>query len=221
MCGIAGIFVETHADAPSLEALQHMIAMLRHRGPDGYGLYRDERMGLGHTRLSIIDLVGGAQPMANEDESMWVTLNGEIFNYLELRQELTDRGHRFQTRSDTEVIVHSFEEYGERAWSKFNGQFAFALWDRRRRRLWLVRDRLGILPLFYARRPAAVLFASEMKALFATGELEPHFDPTGLAQVFTRWSASPPATVFSGVCAVLPGTALLYEVPAAPSSLRR
>ena len=122
-----------------MEELRRMVAVLGHRGPDGYGLYRDERVGLCHSRLSIIDLSTGAQPIHNEDESVWVIFNGEIFNYLELRSDLEDRGHRFYTRSDTEVIVHCFEEYGERAWEMFNGQYALALWDRRVRRLWLVR----------------------------------------------------------------------------------
>jgi asparagine synthase (glutamine-hydrolysing) len=188
-----------------------MVAMLRHRGPDGYGLFRDEGIGLGHARLSIIDLAGGAQPIHNEDQSIWVVYNGEVFNYVELREALERRGHRFYTRSDTEVVVHAYEEYGHGAWAQFNGQFALALWDGRRRKLWLARDRVGILPLFYARVGRRLLFASEAKALFATNFLEPRFNPTGLTQVFTRWSTSDQATVFDGVKSVPLGTAIRFD----------
>ncbi len=176
-----------------------MVAMLRHRGPDGYGLYRDERVGLGHARLSIIDVEGSAQPLASEDESVWITFNGEIFNYIELREELRARGHRFRTAGDTEVIVHCYEEYGERAWEKLNGQFAFGLWDSARRVLWLVRDRLGILPLFHARADGRVLFASEAKAIFAAGAVVPRLSGPAVAEVFTRWAVPAPATVFEGI----------------------
>ncbi len=188
-----------------------MAAMLRHRGPEGYGLYRDDLVGLAHTRLSIIDLAGGAQPMSNEDESVWLSCNGEIFNYVELREELEARGHRFRTRSDSEVAIHCYEEYGERAWSMFNAQFALALWDRRAGRLFLVRDRVGIVPLYYSKVGGRVLFASEAKALFATGRLEPRFDGAGLMQVFTRWSTPAPSTIFHGVRSVPPGTAICFD----------
>jgi asparagine synthase (glutamine-hydrolysing) len=187
MCGIAGILQRGDAGAVPFEDLRRMVAMLGHRGPDGYGLYRDDRVGLGHARLSIIDLEGGFQPIHNEDRSIWLSFNGEIFNYLELRRDLASLGHHFYTDGDSEVIVHLYERYGERAWAMLNGQFAFALWDARRRLLWLVRDRLGILPLHFARTPNRVLFGSEAKALFACDDLEPEFDPDGLAEVFTRW----------------------------------
>jgi len=211
MCGIAGILTAPSVGAVSFEELRRMVAVLRHRGPDGYGLYRDDRVGLGHARLSIIDLAGGAQPIHNEDKTVWVTFNGEIFNYIELRAELERLGHRFYTQSDTEVIVHSFEQYGEGAWARFNGQFAFALWDSRRRQLWLVRDRVGILPLYYARVGGRVLFGSEAKALFATGHLNPELDGEGLVDVFTRWSASAPCTVFRNVRSVRPATAMCID----------
>ena len=188
-----------------------MVAMLRHRGPDGYGLYRDDRVGLGHSRLSIIDLEGGFQPIHNEDGSIWIVFNGEIFNYVELRAQLQALGHRFYTQSDTEVIVHCFEQYGSGAWEMFNGQFALALWDGRERRLWLVRDRVGIVPLHYARVGGRVLFGSEAKAIFATGRLTPRFDPLGLTHVFTRWGACAPATVFAGVRSVPPGAAVCFD----------
>ncbi len=211
MCGIAGILVGCDTAPVSFEELRRMVAMLRHRGPDGYGLYRDERVGLAHARLSIIDLSGGAQPIHNEDKTVWVTFNGEIFNYVELRNQLEGAGHRFYTQSDTEVIVHCFEEYGAGAWEKFNGQFALALWDSRKRRLWLVRDRVGILPLHYARLPGRVLFGSEAKSLFASGHLVPRFCAHGLIQAFVRWSAAAPLTVFEGVRSVLPGSAVCFD----------
>ncbi len=211
MCGIAGILQRPDHGPVSLEELRRMVAMLRHRGPDGYGLYRDADVGLGHTRLSIIDLSGGAQPLSNEDGTIWITFNGEIFNYVELRAELVDRGHQFRTSSDTEVIVHAYEEYGADAWMKLNGQFAFGLWDGRQRRLWLVRDRLGILPLFHARADGRVLFASEAKAIFATGRVTPQLHAAGVAQVFTRWAAGAPTTVFAGVRSVPPGAWVCYD----------
>jgi asparagine synthase (glutamine-hydrolysing) len=188
-----------------------MAAMLRPRGPDGYGLYRDEGVGLAHTRLSIIDPAGGSQPMHNEDGSIWITFNGEIFNYIELREQLARLGHRFRTSSDTEVILHAYEHYGQDAWSRLNGQFAFGLWDSRRRRCWLVRDRLGILPLLYARAAGRVLFASETKALFASGHVQPRFGVAGLSQVFTRWAASAPTTVFDGIRSVPPGASICFD----------
>ncbi len=210
MCGLAGVLSEQRHGVVSFEVLRRMAAMLRHRGPDGYGLYRDDRIGLAHTRLSIVDLAGGAQPIHNEDRTVWVVFNGEIFNHVELRRELEARGHRFYTRSDTEVIVHGFEEWGAAAWEHFNGQFAFALWDDRERRLWLVRDPLGILPLHYARVDGRVVFASEAKALFATGYVPVRFDPHGIGEVFSLWSAPAPNTVFEGVQTVSPGTAVSF-----------
>ena len=148
MCGIAGILNLTGEPVdPCLP--RRMIERLRHRGPDGVGYYADAGVGLGHARLSILDLAGGHQPMSNEDQSLWITFNGEIFNYVELREELVRRGHQFATRSDTEVILHAYEEYGEACVHHFNGQWAFAIWDTRARTLFLSRDRLGVRPVFY------------------------------------------------------------------------
>jgi asparagine synthase (glutamine-hydrolysing) len=188
-----------------------MVAMLVHRGPDGYGMYRDERVGLGHARLSLIDLEGGSQPIRNEDGSVWLVFNGEIFNYLELRQQLKALGHRFYTEGDSEVIVQAYERYGADAWPMFNGQFAFALYDRRKRKLWLVRDRVGVLPLHYALADGHLLFASEAKALFAGGRLAPRLSMPGVAEAFIRWSAAPPRTLFEGVAQVPPATALCFD----------
>jgi asparagine synthase (glutamine-hydrolysing) len=211
VCGIAGIL--TGEGRPCVEpgALRRMAAVLRHRGPDGFGYYLDDRVGLAHTRLSIIDLSGGAQPLCNETGTIWVTFNGEIFNYVELRGDLEARGHRFSTRSDTEVIVHAFEEWGAEAWRRFNGQFAFGLWDSAARRLWLVRDRAGMLPLFYAEPGGRVAFGSEVKAILASGTVGFGLDPASLAAAFTMWGAPEPATVFAGVRAVEPGGAVCFD----------
>ncbi|MGH9260569.1 MAG: asparagine synthase (glutamine-hydrolyzing), partial [Acidimicrobiales bacterium] len=211
MCGIAGILVEAGGPPAELDRLHAMVSALAHRGPDGHGLFRDERAGLAHARLSIVDLAGGFQPLTGEDRTVWLSFNGEIFNHIELRRELTALGHRFATGTDSEVVVHCFEQYGDRAWSMLNGQFAFALWDRRSGRLWLVRDRVGILPLHWARAGRRVVFASEAKALFASGLVDPAFDAGGLDEVFTRWSAMAPTTVFAGVHAVRPGSALRFD----------
>ena len=141
MCGICGVVnLEREGSPVEVELLHRMVGALHHRGPDENGGYRDLHVGLGQSRLSIIDLSGGIQPMSNEDDSVWVVFNGEIFNYVELAQELGQAGHQFRTRSDTEVIVHAYEEWGEACVERFNGQFAFAVWDRSRRRLLLAAD---------------------------------------------------------------------------------
>jgi asparagine synthase (glutamine-hydrolysing) len=204
----------------SFEELRRMVAMLAHRGPDGHGLYRDDHVGLAHARLSLVDLAGGFQPIRNTDGSIWLSFNGEIFNYVELRRHLGELGHRFYTSGDSEVIVHCYERYGADAWRMLNGQFAFALWDAPRRRLWLVRDRLGILPLFYGRAGDHLLFASEAKALFASGRIAPAFSAPGLGEVFTTWSAAAPTTVFAGVLQVPPATALCFDESLDPRPLR-
>jgi asparagine synthase (glutamine-hydrolysing) len=203
MCGICGIV--SSSDTPDLALLRRMMGRLGHRGPDGNGWYRDRRAALGHTRLAIIDTSGGAQPLCNEDGTVWVTYNGEIFNYVELADELRDLGHTFRTASDTEVVVHAWEEWGEECFPRFNGQWALALWDRRAERLVLSRDRLGVRPLFYARQPGRLLFASEVKSLFADSSVERAFDPAGLDQTFTYWSPVAPRTVFRGVEQLEPG----------------
>jgi asparagine synthase (glutamine-hydrolysing) len=183
-----------------------MAGALRHRGPDELGIYRSRRAGLAHARLSIIDLACGQQPMANEDGTLWVVFNGEIFNYVELREELLERGHRFRTRSDTEVILHAFEEWGEGAFARFNGQFALALWDEKQEALTLARDRQGVHPLYYCEHEGRLGFASEVKALFAGEPSLPRaFDPVGLEETFTFWSVVPPQSVFLGISELRPG----------------
>src|SRR6266480_1773583 len=169
MCGICGIFDKSGApiDRRSLES---MISRLQHRGPDGNGHYVDREIGLGHRRLSIIDLGGGAQPIANEDGTLQIVFNGEIYNFVELRKELEAFGHGFKTRSDTEVIVHAYEQWGTNCVKRFNGMFAFAIWDKRKRELFLARDHLGIKPLYYVTVGSRLLFASEIKALMQDTE---------------------------------------------------
>ncbi len=210
MCGIAGIRDLSGRRTPSREELAAMARELRHRGPDGFGLWRGEGVGFAHARLSIIDLAGGAQPMPNEDGTCWVTYNGEIYNWLELRPLLEARGHRFRTRSDTEVLVHAWEEWGEGFVERLNGNFAFALWDGRSRRLVLGRDRLGIRPLFWTERDGRFLFASEMKSLIAAG-VDPRPDPLGFDQVFVLWTTVAPRTVLEGVRELPPGHLLVVE----------
>ena len=209
MCGIAGaVLVEGNGQLPDPA---RMIAMLRHRGPDGTGYFRSPPCSLGNARLSIIDLQTGDQPLANEDESVWTVLNGEIFNFIELRAELQTLGHRFRTHSDTEVIVHAYEAYGDRFVEHLSGQFAIALWDVRRQRLVLARDRVGIRPLFFARAGGRLLFASEIKAILAVAPELASLDEQGLAQVFTFWGTVGQRTVFKGIRSLPAGHFLVVE----------
>jgi asparagine synthase (glutamine-hydrolysing) len=214
MCGIAGIVaLDDAAEPPSRSALLRMAAALRHRGPDEFGLYRDPRAGLAHARLSIIDLASGQQPMADADDRTWIVFNGEIFNFLELRAELSALGHIFRTRSDTEVIVQAYRAWGERAFERLQGQWAIALWDSRVQRLVLSRDRAGICPLHVCAHQGRLYFASEVKAIFAAEAAIPRaFDPEGLAEVFTFWCALAPRTVFQGVEELRPGTVRVYQL---------
>ena len=205
MCGIAGILSSPTGNPPERGELTAMIGRLHHRGPDGTGFLVDGPVGLAHARLSIIDLAGGRQPIHNEDRTIWVVLNGEIFNYVELRHELEAHGHRFYTRSDTEVIVHLFEQYGERFVEYLNGQFAIALWDTPRQTLLLARDRTGIRPLFYTESGGRLIFASEIKALFALPDVQRRISPKALAEICTYWSPLAPRTAFDGVLSLPPG----------------
>lgn len=227
MCGIAGIFHTRPRGPVSEELLTRMISVLGHRGPDESGLYLDDHAGLGHARLSIIDLACGSQPIRNEDGTLWIVYNGEIFNYLELREELVSKGHRFRTATDTEVLLHLYEDKGPDCLHDLNGQFAFAIWDSTRRELFLARDRLGIRPLHYAVRDGRLLFASEIKSIFADPDIPRRIDPAGLDQVFTFWSPLPGRTFFRGVEELPPGRYLLagpdrlsirkyWEVPFCP-----
>ena len=205
MCGICGIVDPNRVKTSDLNLAMRMIGRLRHRGPDASGYYRNRNVILGHTRLAIIDVEGGAQPLCNEDENIWISYNGEIFNYRELSRDLIARGHTFRTQSDTEVIVHAFEEWGLDCFSRFNGQWALAIWNNRTKTLLLSRDRFGIRPLYYTFVGDTFLFSSEIKALFAHPKVERSFDMAGLAEIFTFWSTVAPRTAFKNVFELKPG----------------
>ncbi|WP_420631567.1 asparagine synthase (glutamine-hydrolyzing) [Candidatus Leptofilum sp.] len=208
MCGIVGIHPLGLPEPVCPETLQKMVAILQHRGPDESGLYlfEDNRssVGLGHARLSIIDLAGGQQPLCNEDGSLWITFNGEIFNYRELRAEL-EADHDFATDSDTEVILHLYETYGAACVEHLNGQFAFAIWDELEHALFVARDRVGIRPFFYTTCQNELIFASEMKAIIAAMPHPPELDLQTVDQIFTYWSPLPPRTIFKGIKTLPPG----------------
>lgn len=210
MCGIAGILDWRGGEhTPQQAQLQSMIGQLRHRGPDGFGFLLKPQIGLAHARLAIIDLAGGDQPIFNEDRSIAVVFNGEIFNYVELRAALERQGHRFATHSDTEVIVHLYEQYGDAFVEHLNGQFAIALWDEPRERLLLVRDRVGIAPLFYTIEDGRLLFASEIKALLTQFAASPRLHAAALDQIFTFWAPVATHTLFDNVHSLAPGTLLV------------
>lgn len=198
-----------------------MAGALYHRGPDEHGIYCDDRAGLAHARLSIIDLASGQQPLGNLEETSFIVFNGEIFNYVELRAELAGMGRRFKTQSDTEVIVAAWEAWEERCLERFNGQWAFALWDRARSRLVLSRDRLGVRPLHVVEHGGYLYFASEVKAIFAANRAIPRaLDPVGLDQALTLWASVAPTTPFAGVRELEPGTFEVHDLNGARPSRR-
>jgi asparagine synthase (glutamine-hydrolysing) len=186
-----------------------MTGVVRHRGPDGSGSFFGDGVGLGHRRLSIIDLAGGSQPIENEDGSVQVVFNGEIYNFIELREELLAKGHVFKTRSDTEVIVHGYEEWGLSCVERFNGIFAFALWDAAQKTLLLARDHLGVKPLYYHYRDGRLLFASEIKAILEAEDCPRQVDLPALAKLFTLRYVPSPDTLFQGIRKLQPGHLLV------------
>ncbi len=205
MCGISGMLKwnGTSPDDPAL--LRQMVKSMDHRGPDGKGIYIDDRVGLGHARLSIIDPQWGFQPLSNEDGSLWLVCNGEIFNYIELRSLLRKQGHRFCSKSDVEVILHLYEVFQDDLVEYLNGQYAFALWDKRAQRLLLGRDHVGIAPLYYTRLQHGIAFASEVKALYQLPEVHRQLNMTALMQTLTFWAPIPGETPFQNVYEVKPG----------------
>ena len=227
MCGIAGI-VATHALRPEdTGRVLRMRDVLAHRGPDGAGVFVDARAALGHRRLSIVDLAGGAQPLANEDETIQVVFNGEIYNHADLRPQLEAAGHRYHTRSDTETIVHAYEQWGDDCVQRFRGMFAFAIWDAPRRRLLLARDRLGVKPLYWARVGDRLLFASEIKAILESGLIEARANEAVLPEVLATRATAGEETLFRGIHKLMPGHVLTmadghvqqrryWDVPSAP-----
>ena len=188
-----------------------MLAVMRHRGPDGDGVHLDGPVGLGHLRLSIIDVGGGAQPMTNEDETVWIVFNGEIYNFQELRENLVARGHTFRSHSDTEVIIHLYEEYGEDCLQQLRGMFAFAIWDARRQRLFVVRDRVGIKPLYYCQTSEALYFASELKAILTDPAVSRELDWPAIRQFLSFYFLPGERTLFQSIRRLLPGHSLTLE----------
>lgn len=217
MCGISGIFdLNAKNGALSEDIIRGMISILRHRGPDETGLYIDPAIQLGHSRLGIIDLAGGTQPLSTPDGNLWIIYNGEVFNYIELKKDLEKRGHRFTTQTDTEVILHLYQEQGPACLSSLNGQFAIAIWDSRKRELFLARDRVGICPLYYTVAGGRFMFASEIKALFMNPAVSREIDPLSLQQIFTCWTTVGERTVFKNVYALRPGHYMTIRQDAGP-----
>jgi asparagine synthase (glutamine-hydrolysing) len=211
MCGIAGILAFDDGLAADERTVRRMTDVLRHRGPDSSGVHvaTDERIALGHRRLAIIDLSSaGHQPMSNEDGTVWITYNGEVYNHAELRRDLEARGHRFGSATDTEAIVHLYEEEGPGCVQRLHGMFAFALWDRRRRTLLLVRDRLGVKPLYYCALPNGLVFGSEAKAVLEHPSAPRELDEDAFADYLTFGFVPPPRTMFAGVSKLAPGELL-------------
>ena len=212
MCGICGIYHLDRNRSVNKTQLQEMARVMHHRGPDDEGFYIEGNLGLGHQRLSIIDpSPSGRQPMTNEDGKLWIVLNGEIYNYLELRQELMSRGHQFRSNSDTEVILHLYEEHGPACLNRLNGMFAFTIWDTRERVLFAARDRFGIKPYYYVYRENSFLFASEIKALLYLRLFESEINPEGLADYLTFQFCLGNKTMFRNVLKLLPGHSLILK----------
>jgi asparagine synthase (glutamine-hydrolysing) len=209
MCGICGKFSWDGPIDPSL--VHQMMDMMIHRGPDDEGSYIQQQVVLGHRRLSIIDLESGKQPISNEDGTVWIVFNGEIYNYIQLRSELLQAGHRFRTHTDTEVIVHLYEQYGECCVDKLSGMFAFAIWDVRKRRLFLARDRVGIKPLYYSVNEKSVIFASEIKALMADPSVKREIDLQTIDKFLTFLYTPGPETMLRSIHKLPPGHYLICE----------
>jgi asparagine synthase (glutamine-hydrolysing) len=211
MCGLAGLVMRDVGCSPSKEALEAACGALRHRGPDGSGTFVAGSVGLAHTRLSIIDVMGGRQPMSNDDDSVVAIFNGEIWNHASLRRELQDRGHRFATRSDTEVLIHGYEEWGRDLVQRLDGMFAFAVWDTHHSRLFVARDRLGKKPLYYAENQAELAFASDVRALNILMKAPPVLEADQVASfLFQRYTPGA-ATLFRGVSRLKPGHTLTLD----------
>lgn len=205
MCGIAGIFNLTAQEPPGEMDLRRMLGTIRHRGPDQFGILCTKNAALGNARLSIIDIRHGRQPITNEDQNLWIVYNGEVFNYIELREELEERGHVFTTHCDTEVILHLYEEYGADCLSRMNGQFAFAILNVRDKSIFLARDRVGVRPLYYTIANGQLIFGSEIKELLTHPGVSARLNPQVLDQVFTFWCPSTPQSIFQGIEELLPG----------------
>ena len=211
MCGICGKLEFNRHASVAEPLIRTMLDSIRHRGPDDQGVYLSSQVGLGHARLSIIDLNNGHQPLSNEDGTVWIVFNGEIYNYQELRAFLLTKGHRFKTQSDTEVIVHLYEELGPQCVEKLRGMFAFALWDGNTKQLLLARDRVGIKPLYYALNDEAVVFASEIKAILVDPAINRNLAPEIVDRFLTFLYVPGEETLLKGICKLAPGHYLLVK----------
>lgn len=220
MCGIVGIVKLNPQETVDEARLGRMRDVLRHRGPDDEGLWIEGPVGLAMRRLAIVDVLGGRQPMANEDGTVWIVYNGEVYNHRDLRHGLERRGHSYRTRSDTETILHLYEEEGERCVERLRGMFAFALWDRRRKQLLLARDRLGIKPLYYAWTDRELVFASEIKAILAAGSVRPALNPSIVPEFLATGYVAGEETLFRGVRKLLPGRTLSWSLADGPRERR-
>jgi asparagine synthase (glutamine-hydrolysing) len=211
MCGISGIFHPDRSQRVNSETLLLMNAQIVHRGPDDDGYFVEENVGLAMRRLSIIDVRTGHQPISNEDQRIWIVFNGEIYNHQELRKDLESRGHRYRTKSDTETIVHLYEEYGEECVKFLRGMFAFAIWDRPKRRLFIARDRLGIKPLYYSYDGKTLLLGSEIKVLLAYPGMKPEVNPGTLSEYLAFGYISGEQSMYAGIKKLLPGHTLSLD----------
>ena len=205
MCGISGMWNFKTGEPVDRGCVQRMTRLLAHRGPDGEGYHWESSAGLGHRRLSIIDVTGGAQPLCNENGTVWITFNGEIYNFPELRNDLLQRDHVFRTNSDTEAIVHLYEEYGVGCFEKLRGMFALGIWDGTRQQLVLARDRLGIKPLHYGFSHDGIVFASELKSIRESGKIDLTIDATAIADLFTYFYIPGPKTIYRNISSLEPG----------------
>jgi asparagine synthase (glutamine-hydrolysing) len=211
MCGIAGIVAADGLHADERERVVSMRDVISHRGPDDAGIFVDGQAALGHRRLSIVDLTAGHQPLANEDDTIWIVFNGEIYNHADLRPELEAAGHRYRTRCDTETIVHAYEQWGDACVERLRGMFAFGIWDSRRRRLLLARDRLGVKPLYWALTNGRLLFGSEIKAVLESGLIPRSANEAALPELLGTRYLSGGATLFKGIHHLEPGHTLVFE----------
>ena len=212
MCGICGVALADRSAEVPREMIERMNYVIHHRGPDDSGIYARGPVAIGHRRLSIVDLSGGHQPMANEDNTVWVAYNGEIYNHAIHRAPLEAKGHVFKTRSDTEAIIHLYEDRGARAPQAMRGMFAFAIWDENKETLLLARDRSGIKPLFYAVTPSGdIAFGSEIKAVLASGLVEAAMDEDAVAEYFALGTLAGDRTLYRNVKKLLPGHTLTWR----------
>lgn len=206
MCGISGFYNYNSSLDNKTNTLRHMLTRIKHRGPDESGVYVSDKIALGSVRLSIIDLTSGTMPLSNSNDTLWIVFNGEIFNYIELREELISKNYKFKTHSDTEVIIHLYEEYGPDFVNKLNGQFAIAIWNKIKQELFLARDRVGIRPLFYTEINDSFVFASEIKAFLEFPGFTAKISEKVLSEYFTFWTPLSNATIFKNVFELPPGT---------------